>query len=301
MTHIAHLSLPTPPDFDLASTLSSHGWVVLSPNVYNKEINSFSRVEALPGGRVARLTVSSSTRSSQNKVNIAVESPSEILSSDKKYIKEQARHILRLDEEYSEFHDLCREKGGVWAGLACGKGRMLRSPSLFEDLVKVICTTNIQWGGTRRMLAELVNAFGTHVSPQQGERTFPDAHTLAALDEALFSSRVRLGYRGKFVLGLAKDLAEGRLDAGRWLDPHMPTGEIKKQLLAIKGIGSYAAASMLMLLGRYEDIPVDTVFREFMAEKYFQGKEFDLESALSIYAKWGKWKYLAYWFEMIDA
>ncbi len=149
MTHTARFSLPTPQDFDFTSTLTSHGWVVLSPNVYNKERNSFSRVEALPGGQTARLTVSSGKA---NQVKILVESPGELLSPDKKYIKQRVRHMLRLDEDYSDFYDHCQAKGGVWAGLACGKGRMLRSPSLFEDLVKVICTTNIQWGGTKRMV-----------------------------------------------------------------------------------------------------------------------------------------------------
>ena len=41
-----------------------------------------------------------------------------------------------------------------------GIGRLLRSPTVFEDLVKVICTTNVQWGGTKRMVRELVDAFG---------------------------------------------------------------------------------------------------------------------------------------------
>jgi 3-methyladenine DNA glycosylase/8-oxoguanine DNA glycosylase len=80
----------------------------------------------------------------------------------------------------------------------------------------------------------------------------------------------------------------------------IPTEDIRKKLLSIKGIGSYAAASMLMLLGRYDHIPVDTVFRQFMSEKYFIDRPFNLPDALAIYGDWDQWKYLAYWFDMVN-
>ena len=60
--------------------------------------------------------------------------------------------MLRLDEDFAEFHALCKSRGGVWQNINRGVGRLLRSPTVFEDLVKVICTTNVQWGGTKRMV-----------------------------------------------------------------------------------------------------------------------------------------------------
>jgi 3-methyladenine DNA glycosylase/8-oxoguanine DNA glycosylase len=72
-------------------------------------------------------------------------------------------------------------------------------------------------------------------------------------------------------------------------------------LKGIKGIGDYAAASMLMLLGRYDEIPVDTIFRDFMSGHYFTGAPFDQSQALEVYAQWGRWKALAYWFEMLES
>jgi 3-methyladenine DNA glycosylase/8-oxoguanine DNA glycosylase len=298
MIHITSLSLSSPQDFDFTSTLSSHGWVVLSPNIYNKEQNSFSRVEALPGGQAARLTVSSSP---QNQVRITVESPGELLSPDKKYIKEIARHMLRLDEDYSDFYVHCQAKGGVWAGLACGKGRMLRSPSLFEDLVKVICTTNIQWGGTKRMVRELVDAYGAPFEPQLELKTFPAPGAIACDSLDAFKGKVNLGYRAVYIHGLAVKVADGSLDLDELADASTPTAEIRKKLKGIKGIGDYAAASMLMLLGRYDEIPTDTVFRDHMQKNHSSGDDFDLKRAQAFYADWGRWKALAYWFEMIES
>jgi len=71
-------------------------------------------------------------------------------------------------------------------------------------------------------------------------------------------------------------------------------------LLSIKGVGNYAASTMLMLLGRYDHIPIDTVFRDFMKAKYFQTKPFSEKEGVQIYDEWGKWKYLAYWYDMLD-
>jgi 3-methyladenine DNA glycosylase/8-oxoguanine DNA glycosylase len=292
------ISLPTPPDFDFTSTLSSHGWVVLSSNIYDKEENSFSRIEALPSGQVARLTVSSSA---QDQVRITVESPGEILSADKKVIKERVCHMLRLDEDYSDFYVHCQAKGGVWAGLACGKGRMLRSPSLFEDLVKVICTTNIQWGGTKRMVRELVDAYGAPFAPQPELKTFPAPGAIAADSLDVFKGKVNLGYRAAYIHELSAQVADGSLDLDALADETAPTAEIRRKLKSIKGIGDYAAASMLMLLGRYDEIPTDTVFRDHMLKNHSSGDDFDLKQAQAFYEDWGHWKALAYWFEMLES
>ena len=55
-----------------------------------------------------------------------------------------------------------------------------------------------------------------------------------------------------------------------------------------------------MLLGRYDELAIDTAFRQFVREKYFDsGRPSDAE-AQAIYADWGKWKYLAYWFDIWD-
>jgi len=97
---------------------------------------------------------------------------------------------------------------------------------------------------------------------------------------------------------LAKNVSDGEIDLESLLDPEIPTSELKKKLLTIKGIGNYAAATMLMLLDHYDELPVDSVFKEFVSKKYFNGKKYSEKKAHKIYNKWGKWKYLAYWFDM---
>jgi 3-methyladenine DNA glycosylase/8-oxoguanine DNA glycosylase len=292
-----HLQAAAP--FDFWSTLQAHGWVDLLPNEYHPESNSFSRIEQLASGKVVRMGVSAEQGDEIIPLNVLVNHGGRLSSKDRSEIEDVVRHMLRLDEDLSEFYRLCRQNGFPWSQMKPGKGRLLRSPGLFEDMVKVICTTNVQWGGTRRMVRELVEQFGEPLPLYPELKAFPRAQTIAALTFDEFQSRVRLGYRAAYIYQLARVFGEKSNCYAQFFNQQTPTEEIKKELLAIKGIGNYAAASILMLLGRYDEIPVDSVFQQLMRQKYFHQEDFDLKEALAVYENWGRWKYLAYWFDLL--
>jgi 3-methyladenine DNA glycosylase/8-oxoguanine DNA glycosylase len=93
-------------------------------------------------------------------------------------------------------------------------------------------------------------------------------------------------------------VASGELDVEALPNANLPTPELRKRLLAIKGVGPYAAATLLMLLGRYDELAVDTVFRLFVSKRYFNGQRPSDAEARAVYDDWGRWKYLAYWFDI---
>src|SRR5206468_3216262 len=70
-------------------------------------------------------------------------------------LKAQVRHMLRLDEDMTAFYAVAAADPAL-AWVLPGAGRMLRSPTVFEDLVKTICTTNCAWSGTVRMVSSIV-------------------------------------------------------------------------------------------------------------------------------------------------
>lgn len=139
----------------LTSTLRSHGWVDLLPNIPDEKVESFSRVERLSTGSIVNLHVTS-LRSKLPKILVTVKHEGVLSQIEQNEIIKRVRYMLRLDENLQGFYDLCQKKGGSWKNFMEGRGYLLRSPQIFEDLVKVICTTNIQWGGTKRMVKELV-------------------------------------------------------------------------------------------------------------------------------------------------
>jgi 3-methyladenine DNA glycosylase/8-oxoguanine DNA glycosylase len=292
------LKIPVDKPYDFISTLRSHGWVGLLPNIPNDKVETFTRAELLSSGQVVILHIYMA-ETPEKEIHVDAAHSKRLSSSDSKEVIARIGHMLRLDEDLGIFYKMCKEKGGIWKGFREGKGYLLRSPEIFEDIVKVICTTNIQWGGTKRMVRELVESLGFPYEQDASLRAFPAPESIASVTADEFKKRVRLGYRADYVYELATKLANGKLDLEGLKDPASSTNDTKAQLLAIKGIGNYAASSLLMLLGRYDQIPIDTVFREFMKAKHFQDKEFSEARGIAIYDEWGDWKYLAYWYEML--
>ena len=50
--------------------------------------------------------------------------------------------------------------------------------------------------------------------------------------------------------------------------------------------------------GRHDFIAVDSEFRRFVRERYHNGRAVSDRAMLRRYARWGRWKYLAYWSEL---
>lgn len=291
------LSLVPDAAFDFEGTAYSHGWVVLAPNDWDEDTSTLRRVHRLPSGRVVLLELREAGEA-QGGLTVRIEHEGRLPVRDRRDIAADVRHMFRLDEDLAPFYALCRRRGQPWNRVCEGLGRLLRSPTLFEDVVKTVCTTNVQWGGTRRMVRGLVEAFGDPWPGEPSRRAFPTPEALADVPANRFEARTSLGYRAAYVHELARRVTSGDLELEALAGSGLPTPELRKELLAIKGVGPYAAATLLMLLGRYDELGVDSVFREFVAGKYFGGEPPSDAEARAVYESWGEWKYLAYWFDL---
>ena len=289
-----------PAPFDFGGVVRSHGWLVLAPNNWDAERQTLHRVEQLSSGQVVRLEIAAAGSVQEARILLHIAHDGALASEECQELDARVRHMLRLDEDLSEFYELCRRRGAPWDRVTSGLGRLMRSPTLFEDAVKTICTTNIQWSGTKRMVQELVDVYGALYPGDSSLRAFPTAGAIASSKLAEFEGRVRLGYRAAYVHELARQVATGELALeGLWTSS-LPTPQLKKELLAIKGVGNYAAATLLMILGRYDELAIDTEFRLFVSNKYFQGAYPGDKAAKAVYEPWGRWRYLAYWFDLLS-
>jgi 3-methyladenine DNA glycosylase/8-oxoguanine DNA glycosylase len=295
---ITRLTLTPQPPFQFEATAYSHGWAVLAPTRWDAERRVLHRIERLAGGKVVALEITGAGTEAAPLIHIDVESEAPLASAKAEEIRRIVAHMFRLDEDLSGFYALCADRGEPWASAGAGLGRLLRSPTLFEDTVKTIATTNTQWGGTKRMINALVDALGEPLPGDPTRRAFPTPQAMAAAPPELFTQVARFGYRGPYVAELARRVAAGVLDLEGMLHSDKPTAELKKELLAILGIGPYAAATLLMLLGRYDEIAYDTVFRDFVSARYFDGERPPPGVMTAVYDEWGKWRYLAYWLEL---
>ena len=67
---------------------------------------------------------------------------------------------------------------------------------------------------------------------------------------------------------------------------------------SLPGIGPYGAAHLLAMDGRHDFFAVDSEFRRFVRETHHRGRKVGDAAMLRRYARWGRWKYLAYWSEL---
>jgi 3-methyladenine DNA glycosylase/8-oxoguanine DNA glycosylase len=255
----------------------------LPPNRVDLEGRTLETTLPVPrGARTVRITASGQT--------LRIET---LAGSYHEQLTKTVAHMFRLDEDLSGFYTLVGNDGEL-AWCALGAGRMLRAPAVFEDVVKTICTTNTAWSGTRKMTAALVDNLG--VKAPGGARTFPTAAAMAEADESFYRDVVRAGYRGPYLKTLATDVADGRIDLEELNDRELPDDEVAARLLALPGVGPYAAAHvMLTSLGRYSRLVLDSWTRP----TYFKlaGARRALKDATieRRFKRYGDWAGLAFW------
>jgi len=272
---------------DFARTIVSHGVAELPPNRVELAARTFETTLPMQrGARTVRITASGKM--------LHVEAVAGTVGAQaRNALTQTVAHIFRLDEDLSHFYTLVGEDGGLsWC--VEGAGRMLRSPTVFEDVVKTICTTNTAWSGTRKMTAALVDNLGSEAPG--GRRTFPTPAAMATADEQFYKDVIRAGYRGPYLKALATDVAEGTLDLEELNDPELADDEVAARLLELPGVGPYAAAHvMLTSLGRYSRLVLDSWTRPTYGK--LSGARGALKDATieRRFKRYGEWAGLAFW------
>src|SRR3989441_2105332 len=127
---------------DLRRVFLSHGIAELPPMRLDQRAWTFEITVPLPGIR-ARTLILSQARPGHGLISVAGPSPTPHVGAA---IMAQVRHVLSLDLDLTPFYTVAAEDADL-AWVLTGAGRMVRSPTVFEDVVKTICTTNTSWGG----------------------------------------------------------------------------------------------------------------------------------------------------------
>jgi len=271
----------------------SHGWRALLPFEFDEAGWSITRVLALDGGR-APVTVRIASLDHALSVNL----PRRTLAKrDAAQITRDVRHMFRLDDEMSVFYAAVADDPRFDWIVREGAGRLLRSPTVYEDLVKTICTTNCSWALTTKMVAGIVNNLGLP-TPEDGRRAFPTPAAMAAVPESFYRDVVRAGYRANYFKELAERVASGELDVESWLRSELPTAELKREMKRVKGVGEYAADNLLKLLGRYDCLALDSWVRATFSRLHNRGRTADDRKIARHYARFREWRGLALWCDM---
>lgn len=276
------VSLHVPKNFNFWRTVYSHGWCTLLPFSVNKDTLSLTRVLSLSKGTIIDTTIHESTKGT---LSIAIQSPNKLTVIEKEEVKTQIQDCLRLKEDFSPFYQEVRRYPKYRWIARTGTGRMLRAPSVFEDIVKMICTTNCSWSLTVSIVHNLVRELGKHFNDSL--KTFPSPEALAGVTETFLRKTIRAGYRAPYLLEFADRIASKKLSIEHWRTCNIPTDELFKQLRSIKGVGAYAAGNLLKLLGRYDYLGLDSWVRGRYYELYHKGHRVSDATIEKRYAPYG--------------
>ena len=287
------LSLPTPKNFSFWKTIYSHGWSSLPPFRVDKENRSFGRVIQLPEGNPFLLTITE-----QNKSLLHLHLPARISlrKTERDSIIACVRTSFRHDEDFSEFYAEARKhRQFQWIPKA-GAGRMLRAPTVFEDVVKMMCTTNCSWALTEIMIGNFCSKLGEVLDNSLS--TFPTAEAIADKSEKFLRKEIRAGYRSPYLLELSRRVARGTLNLECWRTSTLPTNELFDEVRSVKGIGPYAAGNILKLLGRYDYLGIDSWCRKKFSEIHKNGRKVSDKTIERYYERFGKWRGLFFWLDV---
>ena len=281
---------------DLVRTLNSHGFVDLPPMRPGPDYRSVELTLHTHRGRPRTVRLEEGRR---GHARLTVLGPA-VSAATARDLEATVRHVLRLDADLSGFYEAAAgDPELAWA--TTGAGRMVQSPTVFEDVVKTICTTNCTWSATIRMVHAIVEHLGEPAlgAITQGPwgRAFPTPHAMAAAGEAFYRDVARAGYRADYLASLARSVAAGELDLewfARATPQELPDEDLEQRLLALPGVGPYAAAHIMMTLGRYHRLILDSWTRPTYAKKVGRRTVTDATIARR-FRRYGPHAGLAFW------
>jgi N-glycosylase/DNA lyase len=284
------ITIQTPPTFSFKRTAISHGWYDLPPFELNQEIWTLTRVVDLGKGRPITVDISEDQRG----IKVCIHRNLGSRSLEK--ISRDVGHMLRLDDDMTQFYNVVgSDPDFSWIAVV-GAGRLLRAPTVFEDTVKMMCTTNCSWALTDKMINGLVDALGRDAGNKR--RSFPTAEAMASMPEKFYRDEVRAGYRAPYLKELAERVAGAEIDIEGWLTSELPSAELKREMKRIKGVGDYAAENMLKLVGRYDGLALDSWVRGKFSRMHNGARTASDKKINRYYSRFAEWRGLALWCDM---
>jgi 3-methyladenine DNA glycosylase/8-oxoguanine DNA glycosylase len=281
---------------DLWRAIQSHGLVDLPPMRIDEEARTLEITVPLPRSKPRTVLIGDGIPGNA-RIAVAGRAPGKRHAGE---IVAAVWHVLRLDEDLSGFYALAADDPDL-SWVTSGAGRLVRSPTVFEEVVKTICTTNVAWSATERMVGALVEHLGEPAAGAAADgpygRAFPTPAAMAEADEAFYREVVRAGYRGAYLRALSVDVASGALDLeelGSATREDISDDEVADRLLALPGVGPYAAAHVMMLLGRYSRLVLDSWTRPKYASLR-GGRAAKDTTIVRRFRRYGPYAGLAFW------
>lgn len=180
------------------------------------------------------------------------------------------RSYLDMGRDYGAIKKMLSEGDSDMArAIVYGSGMRILQQDKWETLISFILSQNNNIARIKKCVEDLCEAHGDPLGEYRGRMryAFPTAEALTKLNPEELEP-CRLGYRAKYIVETAKQVAE---DNGRTLERlgDAPAEEAYAYLLGLSGVGPKVAnCIMLFSMGKYESFPLDVWIKRVMNEVY---------------------------------
>lgn len=167
-----------------------------------------------------------------------------------------------FETDYVKYNELIR--GGndkfLKESLMDAFGMRILRQDLWEVFISYVISQNNNIPKIKKSIQILCDRYSDGIH-------FPKPETLAYIPEAELMDGTALGYRADYIIGISKQVVEGKLDILKI--SQMSYADAYGALLKIKGIGP-KVANCIMLYGFHfmESYPIDTWMKKIITEDY---------------------------------
>ncbi len=278
--------------FDFRATILSHGWLMLPPFRWDDDSGTLSYLLKSSSGELLRLQMSEA----RGGVRVALPQCARLNPALQAEVTTAVKQMLNIDWDLRPFYRAMRaHEGYAWLETE-RRGRILVCPSLWEDLAKVLLTTNCSWSQTINMTSQLCQ-LGAPCPADPDWRAFPTPQRVAALPRDELAAAVRAGYRTAWLHELARRITDGDIDLARW--PTLDSDALFEAVKSLKGFGDYAAGTVARMLGHFNRIAIDTACHAMFAARHNGGVKGSAADIQAHYARFGRWQGLVMWMDIM--
>ncbi len=264
-------------------TCNTHGWKMLAPYQWCNKQNTL-----LYAMNIAGMPVDVSARQRGMLLVARLDSRAPLTSDQRKIARAGLRRAFDLHTDTQALFTIARKRQAPLAALVrAGAGRLLKSSSLWEDAAKTLFTTNCSWGLTMKIAAACCGPALSKATPS-GRYPFPEPSVIARLTPEQLRKLLPVGYRARALHLLAGSFAA----TGPEMEQLLLSQSYSEAMHTVRmwhGFGQYAASHVLLLMGMFNAIPIDTVVRDYVRTQYQRS---DVEQLIAErYDSWGEFKW----------
>jgi 3-methyladenine DNA glycosylase/8-oxoguanine DNA glycosylase len=286
MPRPTRLTLAVPRDFDLPRVVCSYGYFLLAPNRWRPQELALGHTFELAPGEPHASVVVRQPNGRGGPLSVQCDRP--LVRGERVRITERLTRMLRMAfdaRRWGKLAPVARRRGF---------GRLFRSATLWEDMVKTITSCNVTWPSTVRMNELLVE--------RVGRGAFPSPAAVARWKPERLQRETKVGYRAGRIVKLAQRFESGELDPAWFESSERSVDEVRAAVLALEGFGPYATANVLQLLGWFDHLPIDTeTYRLYCkrtgVERPANPKALDAPIN-AYYEPFRPYRFLAFWFDL---